>query len=114
VKLKQVVAKATVAAALVLPTVGLGIGVANHPPSPPQVPIVPNVPSGALPGLPTAAVDPNGATAMANGNQAVPATPATPFGGERTRSSGVTALNPPGWPGVTPIPLLGPLGGLLG
>ena len=111
-RLKQLVAKAMVAGALVLPAVGLGIGVANHPPTPPQVPTVPNVPAGALPGLPTAVVDPNGATGTANDNQSVPRR-AAPFGVERTRSAGAPALNPRAVE-VTPIPLRGPLGGLFG
>jgi hypothetical protein len=109
-RFKQLVAKATVAGGLALPAVGLGVGVANHPPSPPQVP---NVPAAALPALPTAIPGTNDATAMANRNQSVPSTTATPFDGERTRSSGATGFNPPGV-GVTAIPLRGPLGGLLG
>jgi len=112
-RLKRLAAKAMIAGGLVLPAVGLGIGVANHPPTPPQVPTVPNVPAGAIPGLPTAVVDPEGATALANDNQLVP-TRATPFGGEQSRPSGVTEVNPLEWVDVTPIPLRGPLGGLFG
>jgi hypothetical protein len=108
-RFKQLVGRAMVAGGLALPAVGLGVGVANHPPSPPQVP---NVPA-AVPALPTAIAGTNDATAMATGNQSVPTTTATPFGGERARSPGVTGLTPPGV-GVTAIPLRGPLGGLLG
>ena len=62
-KLTQLVAKAMVTAGLVLPAVGLAVGVANaNPLSPPPVP------------------KPLLATAMANGNKAVPTTMATPFG----------------------------------
>jgi hypothetical protein len=109
-RFKQLVARAMVAGGLALAAVGLGVEVANHPPSPPQVP---NVPAAALPALPTAIAGTNDATAMANGNQSVPTTTATPFGGERTPSSGAIGLTPPGV-GVTAIPLRGPLGGLLG
>jgi hypothetical protein len=129
-RLRPILAKAMVAGALGLPAVGLGIGLANHPPSPPQVPTLPNVPAVASPVLATAMANADEATAngneaaaiananeaaaMANANQLVSAITATPLGGERARSSGVAGLNPHGWAGVTSIPLLGPSGGLLG
>lgn len=120
-RLRSLVAKAMVAGALGLPAVGLGIGVANHPPFPPQVPTLPNVPVVASPVLATAmanadevTANANEAAATADATQLMPTITATPFGGERARSSGEAGLNPHGWAGVTSIPLLGPSGGLLG
>jgi hypothetical protein len=113
-RIKQLVAKVVIAGGLGLAAVGLGVGVANHPPSPPQVPTLPNVPAVASPELATAMANADTAREMANAYQQVPTTPATPLGGEQTRSSGVTGLSPDGWAGVTAIPLRGPLGGLLG
>jgi hypothetical protein len=122
-RLRQLVAKATVACTLGLPAVGLAIGMANHPPSAPQVPTLPNVPAVTPPALApamanadeaTAMANADEAAAMANANQVVPTITATPLDGERTRSSKVAGLNPHGWAEVTSIPLLGPSGGLLG
>jgi hypothetical protein len=113
-RLKQIAAKAMVAGGLGLPAIGLGIGVANRLPSQPQVPILPNVPAVAVSEHPTAAWGTNKATVTANGDQLASATTASPLAVERTRSAGVSELYPAALVGVTPVPLRGPLGGLLG